>query len=383
MKHTTFALLLASVLAPVVVACGGGAPPPDTPAAPRMCPIPSLTPACNAADGLGAPLVTCSPEAPCTLASGTSQTLQIDIPTCTPTGAAVADEVRHWIDANREDRYACVFTPPGAAAAPRPLLVFFHGSHGSADDAYRYTGLRDKAATVDLSASAGARPGFVLAAMQGRYLHWYGPNPPATHHDYFYRDLGTDSCNPDVRSADRLIDDLVATGTVDPSRIYVAGWSNGAFFSEMYAIARNETPTPRGNHVAAAIAYAGADPFANLPSLPSPSCALAPYPTSTVPIYAIHRDCDTIVACDPSQAAGYVGMDVEAWIGALASQVHDANVTQVIIDKDAAQVGSCAASCGAVQGALNHVRWPDGKGNDGLTDWEPAMLDFLRTNLHR
>lgn len=347
-----------------------------------MCPIPALEPACNGADGLGAPIVTCSTEAPCTLGTGATQSREIDVPACIPTGSTAADEVRHWLDANHEDRYACVFTPPGASAAPRPLLVFFHGSHGNADDAYLYTGLRDKAVTVDLSASGGGRPGFVLAAMQGRYLHWYGPNPPATHHDYFYRDLGTDSCNPDVRSADQLIDDLVATGTVDPARIYVAGWSNGAYFSEMYAIARNVTPTPRGNHIAAAISYAGADPFANLPSLPTPSCALSPYPSSTVPLYVIHRDCDTIVACDASQGAGPIGLDVEAWIGALASQVHDPNVTQVIIDQDAMQVAKCAASCGAVQGSLNHVRWPDGRGNDGRIDWEPAMLDFLRSHPH-
>ena len=369
------------------VACSGGghgsapdarvdsAPIPVDGSAAQACPAAVVPAACNATNGLGHPIPVCSTAAPCTLVTGATETREITAPTCNDG----EDPLQTWTDVNGDTRYACVFTPPDAGTAPRPLVVFFHGSHGDADDVYNFTALRTKAPTYPLGTTEN---GFVLAAVQGRNLHWYGPNPPASHHDYFYRDLGTQTCNPDIRSADALIDRLVASGTVDAQRIYVAGWSNGTYFSQMYAIARFATPTPGGNHVAAAIGYAGADPFGDLIDNTGPSCQLATYPPSSVPLYSIHRSCDALVPCDASQANGLTGIDVEAWQGLLASRVHDGAAVDVIIDENAAQVGSCATSCSEVQGTLNHLRWPDGLRQDGATDWEPAMLDFLRAHPH-
>jgi hypothetical protein len=122
-------------------------------------------------------------------------------------------------------------------------------------DSWRLATLPSRCPNTGRSSSAYRTPWLFRSPPQRRNLHWYGPNPPASHHDYLFRDLSTDSCSPDIRSADRLIDDLVATGAIDRSRIYVAGWSNGAYFSELYAIARFTTPTPGGNHVASAVAY--------------------------------------------------------------------------------------------------------------------------------
>ena len=118
---------------------------------------------------------------------------------------------------------------------------------------------------------------------------------------YFQRDLGTVSKNPDVRALDHMIDTIAASGAVDARRIYVIGWSNGAFFAHLYGIARSVAPTPGKHYVAAVVGFAGADPFAGMEDGENPSCALAPYPSSDVAILDVHRSCDALVACDEAQ----------------------------------------------------------------------------------
>jgi hypothetical protein len=61
--------------------------------------------------------------------------------------------------------------------------------------------------------------------------------------------------NADARSLDTLIDDLVREGVADPAHIDGMGWSNGAFFSQEYALFRTRTPTPGGHRVAAVVAF--------------------------------------------------------------------------------------------------------------------------------
>jgi poly(3-hydroxybutyrate) depolymerase len=283
--------------------------------------------------------------------------------------------------ADSPTRYACVYWSSATTSAPLPLVVWFHGAQGSADDLYSSTGLRTKAISFALSQAAG-RTGFVVAAVQGRNLQWPSLNPPGTHHDIYYRDLASPSANPDVRSADHLIDTLVASGKVDPKQIYVMGWSNGAFFAQLYSIARATTATPGGNTVAAAAVYAGADPFANTTPTQSPSCALSPYPQSKVPIRIVHRDCDAAVACDAQQQSSFglaPGFDVTDWLttAAASSGVGDPNVSQSLIDGEARAVTACATVCTKAVGALNHTHWPDGSGADKV-DWEPSMLQFLQ-----
>ena len=56
-----------------------------------------------------------------------------------------------------------------------------------------------------------------------------------SHWDFYHRNLSSLSSNPDVALADAIIDAEVASGHVDPERIFVMGWSNGGFFAQMYA----------------------------------------------------------------------------------------------------------------------------------------------------
>src|SRR5262249_27677413 len=148
-------------------------------------------------------------------------------------------------------------------------------------------------------------------------------------HDFLMRDFGSPSCNPDIMNLDLLIDALVESRMVDPKRIYVMGHSNGAIFGQMYAIARHVQPTPGGNRVAAAAVYAGFDPFSNLTPTQSPSCRLATYPATDVPIFQLHRACDSIVPCDDAQNAEFYnlpGGGVERWLTTLGTTMADPSV---------------------------------------------------------
>jgi poly(3-hydroxybutyrate) depolymerase len=311
----------------------------------------------------------------------------LTIPVCKTTagGRAAFDDgaPRQWTDSvNGDARAACVFRPSGAQL--RPLVLFFHGSSGYANMAYDATSLRAKAVDFDLAGSS-QRLGFVLASDQGQYLD--NPNGKfigaATRHDIYYRDLGSPSTNPDFRNVDRLVDELVAEGGIDPTRLYVMGWSNGALFGQEYAIARHNTATPGGNRIAAAAIYAGADPFQNISPVQQPSCAYVPYPTSDVPIYVMHRDCDLYSACDSAQQVAFgdpPGFDVTTWVMTLRTAIGDPNVTELRVDAHGAATTSCAdtTTCTMALGASNHTQWLDGIADGSGIDWEPTMLGFLR-----
>jgi predicted esterase len=290
-----------------------------------------------------------------------------------------------WTDSvDGDQRAACVYVPDSASpSAQVPLVIFLHGSHGTADDVYDHMSLRSKATSFDLGGNGG-NTGFALISAQGRNLHWMGPNPAGSHHDYLFRDLASPSMNPDIRALDHLIDEQVAGGKIDANRIYLMGWSNGAFMAEAYGVARHVTATPGGNHVAAIVSYAGADPF-NTPDAGNTACQLAPYPSSSLPMYLIHRSCDALVACDTAQQAkfnGPPGYAVEDWLtlAAVPSGLGDPNLSDQIVDYQGASVASCTAPaiCTEVTGATNHIRWPDGIADKGGHDWEPQMLGFLR-----
>ena len=359
----------------------------------------SELPSCNSQSGLSGPLPVCSAENVCTNpgldVGGSEITTSYTIPLCQTTAAGRTDHddgpPLSWVDPDGVTRSACLFAPSGASSSSqRPLVVFLHGGgSGSADDVYDHTSLRDKAPDYDLSGDP-LRPGFFLLSVHGRHLHY--PTEAArdgNHHDFYFRDFASPSSNPDIANVDRLIDDLVATGNVDPDRIYFMGWSNGGFFSQMYVIARQLTPTPGGNRPAAAVAYTAADPFNNTNAEQSPSCQLDPYPLSEAPIFLVSRACD-IVACDSAQALelesqGVVvapGHIVGDWEVALQNTVGDPNVSRIIVSGTGQIVANCtiAALCTGGIATINHVRWPDGVADGSGTDHEPAMLDFLRDN---
>jgi poly(3-hydroxybutyrate) depolymerase len=355
---------------------------------------------CNSTTGLTQPLQVCSQADPCTNAIifsngqvSTNQTVTTasDAPTCA--GGSIDDGLPlTWTDAGGVMRYTCLFKP--ASISPtfptRPLLLFFHGTGGYASDVYNYTAIRVKAINYDLTGDLN-RPGFILAAVQGRNLHWPAIHPPGRHHDYYYRNMGSPSSNPDVAHVDHLIDTLVEQGIVDPQRIYTMGWSNGATFAQFYAIARHATATPGGNHIAAAAAYAFADPFNDISRNQTPSCKLNPYPISSVPLYLINRTCDALTACNAAQETAFnlpPGYSAEDWVAQLQESLvmNDPTVTFQRIDSstNAAIPDACQAvpPCDSTTGTSNHLLWPNGLLYGSGTDWEPEMLNFLKSHPH-
>jgi dienelactone hydrolase len=316
----------------------------------------------------------------------TDVTEPLSLPTCRTSEAARLrgrgnfddGPPRTWTDPETGDpRAACWFTPNQASVAkPLPLVVFFHGAGGGADHVYNATLLRVAAGIADLTGDR-SRLGFVLVADEGRNLA-YPRARQVGHHDDLFRRY---DANPDVRHTDRMIDEAVATGVVDPKRIYVIGWSNSGFFAQAYGVVRHATPTPGGNRVAAVIAYTAADPFQSFDA-DQPECAL-PYPSSTVPIQLVHRSCD-IVACDRDQAAvmglapGYI---VGPWVETLRTVMNNEQVEDVLIDSEGKRVERCMETppCTETIGLVNHVRWPDGVADRG-DDHQPTLFTFLRAH---
>jgi hypothetical protein len=274
------------------------------------------------------------------------------------------------------------------------LILWLHGGLGAADDVYNYTLLRQKAASFDLSGDP-SRSGFILASIQARNIHYPTGHPPGSregpHHDIYFRDLRTNTANPDLQYYDHLVDAFVAQGVVDPRRIYVMGWSNGGFMAQMYAIARFATPTPEGNHVAAAAGFGAADPFHNTTADQKPSCQLNQYPQSHVGIYLIQRSCDAACACSPTQMARFStppGYNFLEWIRTLKNEVRNPNVVFHLIDDNSNATESCddGIRCslwwGRGRGLINHLRWPDGVNDESGRDWEVSMLEFLKRSPH-
>lgn len=377
--------------------CSGSSPAAST--APTTVTEMPATYECSPSVGLVAPATVCSDAAPCTsllptIRDRTSITTASDVPTCTAPSARGgftdgAPQTR--VDADGVTRYACVFVPAAASeSAPVPLVVFFHGAGGSADNAYRLTSLRRKAASYSLSDTPGAPTGFALVSIEGRNLHW--PTIDARdgpHHDVYHRDLASPSSNLDIANADAFIDAVVASGRIDPSRIYAMGWSNGGFFAQLYAIARHDTATPGGHRVAAAAIYSAGDPFRSPRASDQGRCDVLPAPHTTVPIAIVSRACD-IIACDEPQASALArtarvmqpGAVVRTWTERARAELGDPNVTWRIVNAFGNETPLCTIGpmCPMSAALLDHVRWPDGVADESGIDHEPFMLDFLRTH---
>jgi len=367
-----------------------------------------LADACSPTQGLVAPVSACSADDPCTNLLGTYALAGISELT-TPSDPARChtrfatpqmlmgcvrggrgsynddDPSRTWSDPDGTQRTWCEARP--TSSTPRPLLIYVPGSGGGAGDVYDYTLLRAKSQSYDL----GGGPGFVLVSSQPRNLHWPTEDPEdGTKHDSYHRDLAT---NRDVAFFDYLIDSLVAEGVVDPHRIYLTGWSNGARFATFYGMARHEAATAGGNRVAAVAVYSGGDPYENITATQTPSCKADPYPASTLPFFDITRNCD-LIACDQAQYDALLGggakmtpgSQATAWIADLQAKSHDTQAGWMRIGYAGTVTTSClpfggsATSCTYEMAKRNHFCWPDGVADGGGIDHEIDLLDFLKAH---
>ncbi len=111
---------------------------------------------------------------------------------------------------HRLDAGALLVVPP-ALTGPAPLLVFFHGAAGSADDSLR------------LVSSLGAERGALLLLPSSRAATW---------------DLLTRRLGPDVTALDRALIEVFGQSPVD--RVAFGGFSDGASYALSLGLANGD-----------------------------------------------------------------------------------------------------------------------------------------------
>lgn len=252
-----------------------------------------------------------------------------------------------WVDPSGEARRACLITPPNApAGVPLPLLVWLHPSLFP-QDSIVLTGIIEQMGRADLTGDP-ARRGFALLLPAGRDTEHFYPFPDnrGLGWDNWYRNFerGTPALNVDVATIDHFIAAAKAATPVDPKRVYLSGWSNGAAMAQLYAL---NTPG-----IAAAAVYSSPDPYRDIKD----PCAQAPFATQLTPLMDIHNACDILGIC---QTGAKFHED-------LGKRYPSLKQKPVIINSLLQPVQSCAALCanqaivpgGLSIGTLNHLRWP-------------------------
>lgn len=251
-------------------------------------------------------------------------------------------------------RYACLNYPSQADSADRrwPLLVYLHGSLTTPSSLYeegrQLFELRD---TFQLSLQDSVQ-GFIILSPEGRHAQPWDNGGIHTglgfHWDEWYRNPDE---NLDALAIDHFLDVVMATGKVDPSQVYVMGWSNGAFMTVLYS-------TWRSTRIAAMAQYAGANPWRRWP------CPIPMQYDRQVPLVLLRNLCDALVPCDTTNA----------WIDTLEARAWP--FTYYSLDKFgtlASNDSPCETHCSEIKGKADHVHWPK----------QPAliqMLEFLKAH---
>ncbi|HJX27705.1 MAG TPA: prolyl oligopeptidase family serine peptidase [Thermoanaerobaculia bacterium] len=251
-------------------------------------------------------------------------------------------------------RYACLNAPRQSRGEQTegkwPLLIYLHGSLTTPDSLYLLgKDLYDLHDTYPLSDDPAVRGFFILSPEGRRATPWASDGPETGtgfHWDEWYRNP---SENLDALAIDHFVEAALATGRIDPERVYVFGWSNGAYMSALYG-------NWRSDRIAAIAQYAGADPWSRTP------CPVPLEVEREVPLVLMRNLCDLLVPCATSSE----------WIETLSErdwpfEYHNLGLKGGIVSPDS----QCAESCSTARGLYEHVRWP----KKGALQ---KMLSFLR-----
>jgi polyhydroxybutyrate depolymerase len=175
------------------------------------------------------------------------------------------------VEVGGAERQVREFLPASYGTTPAPVVIQLHGYLSGAEGQIAMS-------AIEPVAESG---GFVVLSPQGNGERPYWNAVP-------HADLPDD-----VAFVDALIDDVVATRCVDPTRIYVMGLSNGAFLASLVACRLS-------NRVAGVAAVAG---------LQSPAdCA----PADPVPMLAIHGTDDRFVPADGTRGPALEDLPFDA-----------------------------------------------------------------------
>lgn len=237
-------------------------------------------------------------------------------------------------------RYACLNYPDQADSQDYkwPLVIYLHGSLVTPTSLYHdgkdFFDLRND---TKLSFSDEVR-GFIILSPEGRIAKPYNGNDPATgegfHWDEWYRNPEK---NLDAQAIDHFLDTVISLGKVDTNRIYVYGWSNGAFMTVLYS-------TWRSSRIAAMGQYAGANPWDR------PPCPISISYSRQVPLFLLRNLCDKLVPCS----------ETDEWIDTLTSRnwpfkYHNLDAIGYITSRDSC---STLIACNGDIGLAEHFRWP-------------------------
>lgn len=175
-------------------------------------------------------------------------------------------EVKH----GGRTRTALVYVPSGYDGKnPVPLVLSFHGRHGTGRDQAELSGLHE----------VGERKGFLTVYPDGIGKSWN-----ALHGTGEAQKLGVD----DVGFVDALIAQLSERFKIDPDRIYASGMSNGGFFAHRLGCERS-------NRFAAIASVAGEM---------APDLAKVCRPDNPVPVLIFHGTKDRIVPYEGGKTDG-------------------------------------------------------------------------------
>ncbi len=238
-------------------------------------------------------------------------------------------------------RYACLNYPDQADSMDYswPLIVYLHGSLVTPMSLYtlgrNFFNLRNDFKLSDNDTVKG----FITLSPEGRIAKPWATDQPATgegfHWDEWYRNPDD---NLDADAIDNFIDQVISDGKVDTSRIYVFGWSNGAYMTVLYS-------TWRSSRIAAMGQYAGANPWSRDP------CPIPISYTRQVPLFLMRNLCDALVPCETTND----------WIDTLTVRnwpfkYHNLDAFGEFTTND-----SCSTNpgCSGDEGLVEHMRWPE------------------------
>lgn len=155
--------------------------------------------------------------------------------------------------------------------APIPLVIALHGLKMDDDILAAYTGLEQTA----------EREGFVVVFPNGRLTMWRAVPKGQPFTDFELVEFLFEGID-DVAFMSELIDELANALTIDETRIYVCGLSNGGMMSYLTALELSD-------RIAAAAAVASPMPK---------NYTLEPAPTKTVPFLIMHGTDDPVLPYD-------------------------------------------------------------------------------------
>jgi polyhydroxybutyrate depolymerase len=140
--------------------------------------------------------------------------------------SAMGEERTLEIDVAGVTRSAVVYVPDDARIDDQlPLLLAFHGSSWNGRVMQQTTGFSELA----------EQEKFIVA-----YPNGSGPSNILSWNAEFCCSFALERNIDDLSFVDLLLDELLASYPVDPSRVYATGFSNGAMFTYLLAIERPE-----------------------------------------------------------------------------------------------------------------------------------------------